>query len=72
MKTMNLEDVPSWLQEIIAGLYPGEPLEITKDGEPVAVLSRKMSREAGNPEIEGYWMAPDFDAPLEEFREYME
>jgi hypothetical protein len=27
---------------------------------------------AGIARIEGYWMSPDFDAPLDEFREFME
>jgi antitoxin (DNA-binding transcriptional repressor) of toxin-antitoxin stability system len=76
MATMNLEEVQSHLQEVIAGLNSGESLIITKDGEPVATLTRSVRKEwpckAGSAKTEGYWMAPDFDAPLEEFREYME
>lgn len=30
----------------------------------------KPRRQAGC--LKGFWIAPDFDAPLEEFREYME
>lgn len=76
MATMNLEDVQSHLDEVIAGLNPGEPLVITKDGEPVATLTRSKRpgapREAGSAKDEILWIAPDFDAPLDEFREYME
>ena len=76
MPTMNLEEVQSRLQDVIGGLKPGEPLVITKDGEPIATLTRGRPRywpsQAGSAKTEGYWMAPDFDAPLEEFREYME
>jgi antitoxin (DNA-binding transcriptional repressor) of toxin-antitoxin stability system len=75
MPTMNLEDVESRLQEVIAGLNPGEPLVLTKDGEPVATLTRSQPRNwpshAGSAKTEAYWMAPDFDASLKEFREYM-
>ncbi len=76
MPTMNLEEVQSHLQDVIDGLNPGEPLVITKDGEPVATLNpsepRSWPAQAGSATTEGYWMAADFDAPLEEFREFME
>jgi antitoxin (DNA-binding transcriptional repressor) of toxin-antitoxin stability system len=76
MPTMNLQDVQSHLQEVIDGLNPGEPLIITKDGEPVATLTRSERKQwpskAGSAKTPGFWMAPDFDAPLDEFREYME
>jgi antitoxin (DNA-binding transcriptional repressor) of toxin-antitoxin stability system len=76
MPTMNLDDVQSHLQEVIEGLIPGEPLVITKDGEPVATLTRNPQKtwpcKAGSAKTQIYWMAPDFNEPLEEFREYME
>jgi antitoxin (DNA-binding transcriptional repressor) of toxin-antitoxin stability system len=76
MPTMNLEEVQSHLKEVIAGLNPGEPLVITQDGEPVTTLTRSERKQwpckAGSAKSSIYWMAPDFDAPLDEFREYME
>ena len=76
MSTMNLEDVQSHLQALVEGLIPGEPLVITKDGEPVATLTRSERKQwpckAGSAKGKILWMAPDFDAPLEEFQEYME
>jgi len=74
---MNLEDVQSHLEAVIAGSNPGELLIITKDGEPVATLTRNpppktWPSQVGCAKTDGYWMAPDFDAPLEEFREFME
>jgi len=36
MSTVNIEDAQAHLVQIIAGLNPGEPLLITKDGEPLA------------------------------------
>ena len=73
MPTLNLEEVPPRLLALIADLNPGEPLVITKDGVPVATLTRSEAQEwpsqAGSGKTEGFWMAPDFDAPLEEFGE---
>jgi hypothetical protein len=31
---------------------------------------KRVVPKAGS--LKGFWMAPDFDAPLEDFREYME
>ena len=76
MSTINLDDLQSPLREAIAGLNPGEPLVIVKDGEPVATVTKSERTQwpckAGSAKTEGFWMAPDFDAPLDEFREYME
>lgn len=76
MPTLDLDDVQHHLPELIAGLNPGDPLVITKDGEPIATLTRNPFRQwpckAGSARDTSHWMAPDFDAPLEEFRESME
>ena len=76
MATMNLEQVQSQLAELIAGLTPSEPLVITQDGRPVATLTRSGRQEwpckAGNAKDQILWIAPDFDEPLEEFKEYMD
>jgi hypothetical protein len=51
-------------------------LVITHNGEPVATLTRTPTKQwpsqAGSAKNTDHWMAPDFDAPLDEFREYME
>jgi antitoxin (DNA-binding transcriptional repressor) of toxin-antitoxin stability system len=74
--TVNLDDVKAHLREIISGLNPGEQLVIVKDGEPVATLIRSRPNRwpcrAGSAKGSKHWMAPDFDAPLEDFREYSE
>lgn len=73
MAARNLEDVQHHLPELIAGLNPGDQLVITKDGEPIATLTRSPRRQwpckAGSAKDTPHWMAPDFDAPLEEFRQ---
>jgi hypothetical protein len=41
------------------------------EDEVASVLGQKrVVPKAGS--LKGFWMAPDFDAPLEDFREYME
>ena len=74
MATVNLEDAKAHLGEIISGLNPGEQLMIVQEGELVTTLTRTRSNQwpcrAGIAKDTKHWMAPDFDAPLEDFREY--
>ena len=76
MPTIKIEEAQAHLPQIIVGLNPGESLVITQNGEPVATLARTQAKrwpsKAGSAKDTAHWMAPDFDAPLEEFREYME
>jgi antitoxin (DNA-binding transcriptional repressor) of toxin-antitoxin stability system len=63
------------LPEIMAGMTPGDTLELTKDGELVAIVTvpeRNPASVAGTAKDRSFWMAPDFDAPLEDFTEYMQ
>jgi antitoxin (DNA-binding transcriptional repressor) of toxin-antitoxin stability system len=75
-RTLPLADAQPKLAEIVAAMAPGEQLVLTKDGEPVAVVSRppltRWPSEPGTAKDRSFWMAPDFDAPLEDFAEYME
>ena len=74
MATVNLNDAKAHLQEIISGLNPGEQLLIIQEGKPLAMLTRARPSQwpcrAGTAKHTTHWMAPDFDAPLEDFREY--
>jgi antitoxin (DNA-binding transcriptional repressor) of toxin-antitoxin stability system len=76
MATVDLSDAKARLPEIIACLPPGEQLVIVEDGEPLATLTRtspgRWPCTAGSAKNTRHWMAPDFDAPLVEFREYLE
>jgi antitoxin (DNA-binding transcriptional repressor) of toxin-antitoxin stability system len=77
MSTVTLEDAQAHLAELIAQLGPGEEVIITRDDKPVARLVGQPPPAAG-PRPSGtlkgtvLYMAPDFDAPLEDFKEYME
>ncbi|MCE0522029.1 MAG: DUF2281 domain-containing protein [Methylacidiphilales bacterium] len=49
--------------------------EELRHGKIEVVATLRPAPEPAAPRIigslKGFWMAPDFDAPLEEFREYM-
>jgi antitoxin (DNA-binding transcriptional repressor) of toxin-antitoxin stability system len=76
MTTLSLDDAQAHLRQVITKLSPGEELTILENGEPVAMLVRAGAKQwpakAGSAKDTDHWMAPDFDAPLEEFREYMD
>jgi len=76
MSTVTLEEAKARLDELIARLQPGEEILITEHGKPLAQV-KKAERtswpcKAGSYRKAEFWMAPDFDAPLDEFKEYME
>jgi antitoxin (DNA-binding transcriptional repressor) of toxin-antitoxin stability system len=76
MSSVNIDDAKAHLPEIISGLSPGEQMVIVQNGQPLATLTRARADrwpcKAGSAKDTKHWMAPDFDAPLEDFREYME
>lgn len=75
-RTFPLTAVQAKLPELVAGMVGGEELILTTDGVPVAVVKRlertSWPSVAGTAKDRSFWMAPDFDAPLEDFAEYME
>ena len=75
-RTLPLAAAQPKLLEIVAGMIPGEEVVLTTNGEVVAVVSRpprtNWPSEPGTARDRSFWMAPDFDAPLEDFAEYME
>lgn len=76
MSTVTLHDAITRLPEIISGLSPGEQLVIVEGNQPIATLTRTPGKQwpskAGSAKNTAHWMASDFDAPLAEFREYMQ
>jgi prevent-host-death family protein len=77
MTIVTLEEAQARLPELIGQLTPGEELLITSHGRPVARLAgvaeqEKPRRQLGTLKGTVRYIAPDFDAPLEDFREYME
>ena len=76
MPNVTLEEAQANLPQLIEQLRPGEEITITEQGQPLALV-KKAERtswpcKAGSYRKAEFWMAPDFDAPLDDFKEYME
>ena len=75
MPIVTLEEAKAHLDELIAQLQPGDEFLIVDHGQPLAQVKKaersswpcKAGSAAGK-----IRMAPDFDEPLEDFKEYME
>ncbi len=75
MTTVTLQEAQSSLPQLLEQLAPGEEFTITQRGQPLAQVKKaertswpcKAGSAAGK-----IRMAADFDAPLEDFKEYME
>ena len=85
MTTIALEQTQVTLSELIHRLTPGEEVIIFENDRAVARLvlnhlpsakqtepKHQWSCKAGSAKNTLHWMAPDFDAPLDEFKDYME
>lgn len=77
MATVTIHEAQANLSELIHRLSPGDEIIITEDDRPVARLTA-AARPGTPPRPPGFLrgsvlsMAPDFDAPLDDFKEYME
>lgn len=76
MATLTIQEAQAQLADLIHRLTPGEEVVITENNQPVAKLARTEPKpewpcKAGSAKGK-IWMAPDFDAPLDDFKEYME
>ena len=71
--TVTLQEAQAALPALIAGLSPGQELVIEQGGKPVATLTAAPPSAGPWPSQAGcypkaeFWMAPDFDAPLDAF-----
>ena len=76
MSTVSVEEAQARLPELIDRLQPGEEIVLTRDCQPVAKLTAPMPtarppRQPGTLKGTVLYMAADFNAPLEEFKEYL-
>jgi antitoxin (DNA-binding transcriptional repressor) of toxin-antitoxin stability system len=75
MSSVTLEEAQARLPQLLAQLQPGEELIITDRGQPLARVEKAERTswpcKAGSAKGKIH-MAADFDAPLDEFKEYME
>jgi antitoxin (DNA-binding transcriptional repressor) of toxin-antitoxin stability system len=77
MASVTIKEAQARLPELVHGLSPDEDLVITEDDQPVARLIKASQqpptkRRLGTMKGSVLYQALDFDAPLEDFREYME
>jgi prevent-host-death family protein len=76
MSSITLEEAQANLPRLLEQLQPGEEITITDHGRPLAQVTKAERTswlcKAGSYKKAEFWMAPDFDAPLEDFKEYME
>ena len=74
MQTVPLEIAQSSLPDLLEKVAGGEQITITQDGQPKAMLVSVPFPDRPRPQrgcLKGkIWMAPDFDAPLEHFKNY--
>ena len=75
MTTVPIQEAQAKLPELIRQLDPGGEVVITENDRPVARLvaaagagGRKLGTLRGTVK----YIAPDFDAPLDDFKEYMQ
>lgn len=76
IKEVGTFEAKTHLSRLLDEVAGGETIYITKHGRRVAELRPPASRKhtkakRGCAKGPGFYMAPDFDAPLEEFKEYM-
>lgn len=74
---ITVEEAQAKLKEVIGKLAPGEEVVITDNQQPVArLVGERRERPprpapgAGHGSI--LYMAPDFDEPMDEFKEYIQ
>jgi len=77
MTQVTIEEAQSRLGELIAGIVPGDEIQILKADRVVAKLVPVVPNDEPCPRFGSargsiLSMADDFDAPLEDFKEYME
>jgi antitoxin (DNA-binding transcriptional repressor) of toxin-antitoxin stability system len=76
--TMAVEDIKVTLPELLDSLTPGDEVILTRNQLPVAKLVSDPAKVVTQRPAPGMFpgsiisMAPDFDEPLDEFKEYME
>jgi antitoxin (DNA-binding transcriptional repressor) of toxin-antitoxin stability system len=78
MAAVTIQQAQASLSDLIHGLAPGEEVTIMENGQPVARLLSSgqkpplQQRNLGTLKGTVQYIAPDFDSPLEDFKEYME
>ena len=77
MTAISIREAQATLPELVHRLAPGQEVLLTEDDRPVAKLVATATEFPKAPQLgtqrgSVLYMAPDFDAPLDDFKEYME
>jgi len=79
MVQVTVEEAQEHFAELLEKIRLGDEVVVLKDAQPVARIMRpeaepiaRVTPQPGNMAGALVYMAPDFDAPLEDFSEYME
>jgi prevent-host-death family protein len=68
---MKLAEAKARFSEVVQTAMLGESIVITKENRPVVRITAIKPAKRVPGTGKGIWMAPDFDAPLADFAEYM-
>jgi prevent-host-death family protein len=71
MQTVNIHEAKTHLSRLIEAVESGEEVVIARAGQPVALLTaykppRRKIAPPGSMEGQDWWMADDFDEPIDE------
>jgi antitoxin (DNA-binding transcriptional repressor) of toxin-antitoxin stability system len=76
MASVTIEEAHANLPRLLDELTPGEEVVITRDGRPLAQVKKAPRTSwpcrAGSYRKVEFQMASDFDAEIEDFKDYME
>ena len=78
MTSLSIQQAQAQLPDLVHSLTLGDEVVILEDNQPVARLlpakggSQRPPRRPGTLRGTVLYMVPDFDSPLEDFREYTE
>jgi len=73
-KEVGAYEAKTHLSKLLDEVEAGTTVIITRHGHPVAELkppAPKKKRKRGCAKGPGFYMSPDFDEPLDEFKDYM-
>jgi len=77
MTSLSIQEAQAQLPNLVHGLTLGDEVVILDNNQPVARIvpacgqPPRLPRQPGTLRGTVLYMAPDFDAPLEDFKEYM-
>ena len=73
MQQVDITETQAQITQLLQSALSGEEIIITRDNQPILKLvqfsptPKRRKRSSAKGQI---WMAPDFDEPLEDFREF--